>query len=43
MFYGSSVGVSAVLDRVRKYWGERWAPAALLEKLAAEGRSFAEV
>jgi 3-hydroxyacyl-CoA dehydrogenase len=40
MFYGSSVGLPAVLDRVRKYWGERWAPAPLLEKLAAETRSF---
>jgi 3-hydroxyacyl-CoA dehydrogenase len=40
MFYASAVGLPAVLDRVRKYWSQRWAPAPLLEKLVAEQVGF---
>jgi 3-hydroxyacyl-CoA dehydrogenase len=40
MFYATAVGLPAVLDGVRKYWSERWAPAPLLEKLVAERVGF---
>jgi 3-hydroxyacyl-CoA dehydrogenase len=37
MFYADSIGLPTVLARIRGYG---WKPAALLEKLAAEGRGF---
>ena len=43
MFYADTIGLSTVLARVREYrgrFGEYWTPAALLEKLVAEGRGF---
>ena len=43
MFYADSVGLPTVLARVKEYrekFGDYWKPAALLEKLAAEGRGF---
>jgi 3-hydroxyacyl-CoA dehydrogenase len=43
MFYADTVGLPTVLARVKEYrekFGEYWKPAALLEKLASEGRGF---
>ena len=43
MFYADAVGLPTVLARVKEYrdtFGDYWKPAALLEKLAAEGKSF---
>ena len=43
MFYADTVGLPTVLARVNEYrarFGDYWKPAALLEKLAAEGRGF---
>jgi 3-hydroxyacyl-CoA dehydrogenase len=43
MFYADSVGLPQVLERVKQYraqFGDYWKPAPLLEKLAAEGKSF---
>jgi 3-hydroxyacyl-CoA dehydrogenase len=43
MFYADTVGLPTVLARVQEYrerCGDSWRPAALLEKLAAEGRGF---
>ncbi len=43
MFYADTVGLDKVLESVRRYHsahGEFWKPAAMLEKLAAEGRKF---
>jgi 3-hydroxyacyl-CoA dehydrogenase len=43
MFYADTVGLPTVLERVKQYraqFGDYWKPAALLEKLAAEGKSF---
>ncbi|HJU41985.1 MAG TPA: 3-hydroxyacyl-CoA dehydrogenase NAD-binding domain-containing protein [Vicinamibacterales bacterium] len=43
MFYADTVGLPAVLARVKKYreqFGDYWKPAPLLEKLVAEGKSF---
>ncbi|MEO8099485.1 MAG: 3-hydroxyacyl-CoA dehydrogenase NAD-binding domain-containing protein [Acidobacteriota bacterium] len=37
MFYADTVGLARVLDRVREFG---WKPAALLERLAAEGGRF---
>ncbi|MBK3869229.1 3-hydroxyacyl-CoA dehydrogenase [Pseudomonas stutzeri] len=45
MFYADSVGLDKVLARVRELHarcGDWWKPAPLLEKLAAEGRTFTE-
>ena len=44
MWYADAVGLKAVCERVREFQrqhGDRWAPAPLLERLAAEGRGFA--
>lgn len=45
MFYADSLGLAQVLGRIQHY-GERrpdyWKPAALLEQLAREGKSFAQ-
>ncbi|MGI4845693.1 MAG: 3-hydroxyacyl-CoA dehydrogenase NAD-binding domain-containing protein [Janthinobacterium lividum] len=44
MFYADSVGLPRVLDAIRRFaggrHGEAWAPAPLLERLAAEGKGF---
>ncbi len=45
MFYADTVGLGTVLESVRRFgreFGERWTPAPLLERLAAEGRTFRE-
>jgi 3-hydroxyacyl-CoA dehydrogenase len=43
MFYAETIGLPAMLARVREYrirFGDYWRPAPLLERLAAEGRGF---
>jgi 3-hydroxyacyl-CoA dehydrogenase len=44
MFYADTVGLANVLAAIeqygRGYHGEAWAPAALLKRLAEEGRGF---
>jgi 3-hydroxyacyl-CoA dehydrogenase len=43
MFYAETVGLPTVLARVKQYreqFGDYWKPAALLERLVAEGRGF---
>jgi 3-hydroxyacyl-CoA dehydrogenase len=43
MFYADAVGLPTVLARVKQYrdtFGDYWQPSALLEKLAAEGKTF---
>jgi 3-hydroxyacyl-CoA dehydrogenase len=43
MFYADTVGLDKVLESVKRFHaahGEFWKPAALLEKLAAEGKNF---
>jgi 3-hydroxyacyl-CoA dehydrogenase len=43
MFYADTIGLPTVLARVEEYrerFGDYWKPAALLERLAAEGRGF---
>ena len=45
MFYADTVGLKTVYDRVcefEKQHGELWTPAPLLEKLAEEGKTFAQ-
>jgi 3-hydroxyacyl-CoA dehydrogenase len=45
MFYADSIGLDRVLARVKELHarcGDWWKPAPLLEKLAAEGRTFTE-
>lgn len=44
MWYADTVGLSEVLRRVQEFrrrHGDLWAPAPLLTRLAAEGKSFA--
>jgi 3-hydroxyacyl-CoA dehydrogenase len=46
MYYGEQVGLSVVLDRLRelqKAYGDAFAPAALLEQIVAEGKSYREM
>jgi 3-hydroxyacyl-CoA dehydrogenase len=43
MFYAQTIGLETVLSRVHEYramCGDYWQPAALLERLVAEGRGF---
>jgi len=43
MFYAETIGLKTVLSRVHEYqarFGDYWEPAPLLERLAAEGKSF---
>jgi 3-hydroxyacyl-CoA dehydrogenase len=43
MFYAETVGLPAVLAKVKEYrarFGDYWTPAPLLERMVAEGRSF---
>jgi 3-hydroxyacyl-CoA dehydrogenase len=45
MFYADTIGLPAVLERVKRYraeFGDYWQPAPQLEKLVAEGRGFYE-
>ena len=46
MFYGDQIGLADVLARLQELEataGPQWKPAALLERLVAEGRRFADV
>jgi 3-hydroxyacyl-CoA dehydrogenase len=46
MFYADRVGLKKVYDRVAAFhreYGQRWAPAPLLERLAKEGSTFKEL
>ena len=46
MFWADQIGLDKVLADIKafhKQHGERWAPAPLLEKLVAEGKSFADL
>ena len=46
MFWADQIGLPKVLADIQafhKQHGERWAPAPLLEKLVAEGKSFADL
>src|SRR5262245_17791672 len=45
MFYADTVGLPAILERVKTYrarFGDYWQPAPLLEKLVASGHGFYE-
>jgi 3-hydroxyacyl-CoA dehydrogenase len=45
MWYADAAGLKTVYDRVRRFeqeHGQRWAPAPLLARLAAAGRTFAD-
>jgi len=46
MFYASTVGLAKVLESIKRfqagYQGAVWKPAPLLERLAKEGKSFAD-
>ncbi len=46
LFYGDSVGLDRVLERIREFHqrlGAWWQPAPLLERLVADGRCFADL
>jgi 3-hydroxyacyl-CoA dehydrogenase len=46
MWHADTVGLAHVLERIRRFHrahGDRWRPAPLLERLAAEGRTFASL
>ncbi len=46
MFYADTVGLKTVLDKLKEFqvrFGDDFKPAALLEKLAADGGSFSKV
>ena len=46
MFWADQIGLDTVLADIKAFHaahGERWAPAPLLEKLVAEGKSFADL
>jgi 3-hydroxyacyl-CoA dehydrogenase len=45
MWYADTVGLAQVLERIRQFetqHGNAWKPSALLERLAKEGRTFAD-
>jgi 3-hydroxyacyl-CoA dehydrogenase len=45
MFYADTVGLSTIVERVKKYrerFGDYWTPAPLFERLASEGRHLYE-
>ncbi len=45
MFYADTVGLRRIYDRICQFereLGQRWKPAPLLQRLAAEGKSFRE-
>jgi 3-hydroxyacyl-CoA dehydrogenase len=46
MWFADTVGLDKVAARVREFHrehGELWTPAALLERLASEGKTFASL
>jgi 3-hydroxyacyl-CoA dehydrogenase len=46
MWFGDHVGLPKVLDKMKEFqaqMGDQFKPAALLEKLVAEGKRFADV
>ena len=46
MFYADSLGLDKVYARISEFhknYGAWWKPAPLLEKLAKEGRKFADL
>ena len=46
LYYGDEIGLPTVLDRMRAFeadLGAEFRPAALLERLVAEGRSFRDL
>jgi 3-hydroxyacyl-CoA dehydrogenase len=46
MFWGQQAGLARVVETMRRLsltHGERWRPAALLERLAASGQGFETV
>ncbi|WP_256591176.1 MULTISPECIES: 3-hydroxyacyl-CoA dehydrogenase family protein [unclassified Pseudomonas] len=46
MYLADQIGLAAVLHRIREFHqhhGEHWQPAPLLERLVAEGKTFAEL
>ncbi|MEJ0043797.1 MAG: 3-hydroxyacyl-CoA dehydrogenase family protein [Rhizomicrobium sp.] len=46
MHYGDSIGLDKVLAKLKEFqatMGDAFKPAALLEKLAAEGKKFADL
>jgi 3-hydroxyacyl-CoA dehydrogenase len=47
MFWADQEGLDTILSAVKKYHstvgGEQWEPSALLEKLVADGRKFADL
>lgn len=43
MFHAGTVGLRHIYDRIREFekeLGERWKPAPLLQRLAAENKTF---
>jgi len=45
LFYADTLGLTHVADRIRHYhsrYGHYWTPAPLIDRLAAEGRSFVQ-
>ena len=46
MFYGDSIGLGVVLERMRAFeqqFGANFKPSALLEQLAAQGKRFQDM
>ena len=46
MFYGDQIGLATVLDAMRAFerrLGPEFKPAALLERLVAEGKTFRDL
>jgi 3-hydroxyacyl-CoA dehydrogenase len=46
MYYGDQIGLDKVLDRMKQFQaqiGDAFKPAALLEKLVAEKKKFADL
>jgi 3-hydroxyacyl-CoA dehydrogenase len=46
MYYADQIGLKVVLDKMKEFqakYGDQFKPAALLERLAAEGKTFASV
>jgi 3-hydroxyacyl-CoA dehydrogenase len=45
LFYADILGIAHVADRIRHYharYGHYWRPSSLIDRLAAEGRSFVQ-
>jgi 3-hydroxyacyl-CoA dehydrogenase len=46
MFYADRVGLATILERIEVFhreFGDRWAPAPLLTRLVAEGKTFGDL